>query len=127
MSDAILTITGRLTAEPQLRFIPSGDAVASFTVAQNERKLDKATGQWVDGEAMFIKVEAWRQLAEGAAERLEKGSLVTVTGNLKPDNYTKDGVERKGFKLVAKDIGASVRAKKQSSQPQQQQLQEVDW
>lgn len=124
MTDAILTITGRLTADPQLRFIPSGDAVVSFTVAQNERKLDKATGQWVDGEAMFVKVEAWRQLAEGAAERLEKGSLVTVTGNLKPDNYEKDGEKRKGFKLVAKDIGASVRAKKQAPQ---QQLQEVDW
>ena len=124
MSEAVLTITGRLTADPELRFIPSGDAVVKFSVAQNERKLDKQSGQWVDGEAMFIKVEAWRQLAEGAAEALERGSLVTVVGTLKPDNYEKDGQKRIGFKLVAKEIGASVRARK-NVEPKVEQ--EVAW
>ena len=78
---AIATMTGRLTAVPQLRFIPSGDAVASFTVAYTKRKFDKATNTWSDdGEALFMNVTAWKQLAEGAAEHLDKGDLVTVPG-----------------------------------------------
>lgn len=107
-----ITISGRLTADPKLRFIPAGDAVASFSVAVNERKLDKATGQWVDGEVLFLDVEAWRQLGEGAAERLERGSFVTVVGTLRPNNWTKDGVEKKGMKVVATEIGLTVRASK---------------
>ena len=118
---ATVTISGRLTADPQLRFIPSGDAVASFTVAHNERKLDKQTGQWVDGEPLFIKVEAWRQLGEGAAETLAKGSPVIVVGVLKPDNWEKDGETRKSIKLVATEVGASVRARKSvAAQPVQE-------
>lgn len=115
-----MTISGRLTADPQLRFIPSGDAVASFTVAQNDRRYDKATNQWVDGEALFLKVEAWRQLGEGAAEQLRKGDAVVVVGTLKPDNWEKDGQKRIGFKLVAEDIGASVRARKRAEEAAQE-------
>jgi single-strand DNA-binding protein len=107
-----ISISGRLTADPQLRFIPSGDAVVSFTVAQNDRKYDKATGQWVDGETLFLKVEGWRMIAEGAAETLRKGDAVVVMGTLKPDNYEKNGEKRYGMKLVADEIGASVRARK---------------
>lgn len=106
-----LIVVGRLVADPQLRFLPTGDAVASFTVAQNNRRYDKATSQWVDDEALFMKVECWRQLAEGAADALHKGSEVVVVGDLKPDNYEKDGVKKFGVKLSAKAVGASVRAR----------------
>lgn len=112
-----ISIAGRLTADPQLRFIKSGDAVVSFTVAQNDRKYDKATGQWVDGEPLFMKVEAWRLIAEGAADQLHKGDAVVVIGVLKPDNWEKDGQKRQGFKIVADEIGASVRARKRVEQP----------
>lgn len=118
------TISGRLTADPQLRFIPSGDAVATFTVAQNDRKYDKATNSWVDGETLFIKVDAWRQLGEGAAERLAKGDLVVVTGTLKPESWEKDGQKRTSIKLVADEIGVSVRARKTAAA---QPVQEPVW
>ena len=129
MNAATITISGRLTHDPKLRFIPSGDAVASFSVAVNERKFDKATGQWVEGEALFLEVEAWRQLGEGAAERLERGSFVTVVGTLRPNNWTKDdGVEKKGMKVVATEIGLTVRASKPASSARQATaVQEPAW
>lgn len=114
-------VSGRLTADPQLRFIKSGDAVVSFTVAQNDRKYDKSTGQWVDGETLFLKVEAWRLVAEGAAEALHKGDSVVVIGSLKPDNYEKNGEKRYGVKLIADEVGLSVRARKAVQQQPEQQ------
>ena len=111
---AIATMTGRLTAVPQLRFIPSGDAVASFTVAYTKRKFDKATNTWSDdGEALFMNVTAWKQLAEGAAEHLDKGDLVTVTGELQQRSWEKDGQKHTRIELVAKEIGKTVRARKE--------------
>lgn len=112
---ASITISGRLTADPKLRFIPSGDAVASFSVAVNDRKLDKSTGQWVDGEPLFVNVEAWRQLGEGAADKLSRGSVVTVVGTLKPDNWEKNGEQRKSVKIVATEVGLSVRSVKSAA------------
>lgn len=121
-----ITIVGRLTADPQLRFLPTGDAVASFTVAQNNRRFDKATSQWVDDEALFMRVECWRQLAEGAADGLHKGSEVVVVGELKPDNYEKDGQKRFGVKLAAKSVGASVRARREAA-PAETRQEEMAW
>lgn len=128
MSDAVMTISGRLTADPQLRFIPSGDAVASFTVAHSKRKFDKQTNTWSDdGDPLFMNVSAWKQLGEGAADMLHKGDAVIVTGEVRQRNWEKDGVKRTSVELVAKEIGLSVRAKRQQSVEPQQQLQEVEW
>ena len=112
---AIATVSGRLTADPQLRFIPSGDAVASFTVAHTKRKFDKQTSTWADdGEPLFMSVTAWKQLAEGAAEKLEKGSFVTVTGELQQRSWEKDGQKHSRIELIAKEIGLTVRARKEA-------------
>lgn len=128
MSDAVMTISGRLTADPQLRFIQSGDAVASFTVAHSKRKFDKATNTWSDdGDPLFMNVSAWKQLGEGAADMLHKGDAVIVTGEVRQRNWEKDGVKRTSVELVAKEVGLSVRAKKSQSAEPQQQLQEVEW
>lgn len=128
MSDAVMTISGRLTADPQLRFIPSGDAVASFTVAHSKRKFDKQTNTWSDdGDPLFMNVSAWKQLGEGAADMLHKGDAVIVTGEVRQRNWEKDGVKRTSVELVAKEVGLSVRAKRQQSSESQQQLQEVEW
>lgn len=114
---AAISFTGRLTADPELKYTPSGAAVVNFSVAVNERKFDRSTNQWVDGEAMYLNVEAWKQLAEGAGEALTRGSLVTITGELKPDNWEKDGQKRTGFKVSANEIGASVKGFKPSERP----------
>ena len=128
MSDATMTISGRLTADPQLRFIPSGDAVASFTVAHSKRKFDKQTNTWSDdGDPLFMNVSAWKQLGEGAADMLKKGDAVIVTGEVRQRNWEKDGQKRTSVELVAKEVGLSVRAKRQQSSEPQQQLQEVEW
>lgn len=124
MSDAVMTISGRLTADPQLRFTPGGDAVASFSVAHSERKLDKATNTWSDsGDPLFVNVSAWKQLGEGAAETLRKGDSVIVTGKVVQKNWEKDGVKRSSIELVAKEIGLSVRARKAAAP----QMAEVEW
>lgn len=123
---AIVTITGRLTADPVLRFTQTGDSVASFSVAHTERKFDRATSQWVDsGEPLYLNVSAFKQLAEGAAETLTKGDSVTVVGKLKQRSYdAKDGSRRTVFELVADEIGRSVRARKGAPQ---QPVQEPAW
>ena len=83
--DTTLTITGNLTADPELRFTDSGIGVAAFTVAASRRIYDQASGQWKDGDTLFLRCSAWRNLAEHAAETLEKGMRVIVTGRLTPD------------------------------------------
>lgn len=105
-----VTLTGRLTDDPKLNFLPSGEAVAEFTVACNERRLDRATNTWVDDDnPLYLSVTAWRRLGEGAAESLRKGSLVTVHGRLKADSWEQDGQKRTKVKVVADEIGSSVR------------------
>lgn len=126
MSDATMMISGRLTADPQLRFIPSGDAVATFTVAHSKRKYDKATNTWSDdGNPLFMRVSAWRQLAEGAADALHKGDAVVVVGEVQQRDWEKDGVKRTSVELVAREVGLSVRSRKGA--PVAAQQQEVDW
>lgn len=105
-----ITIRGRLTADPELRYTPAGDALARFTVASNDRRKD-AAGQWVDGDTLFMPVTAWRQLAEGAAESLRKGASVVVVGKLQQRSWEKDGQTRSRIEMTADEIGLSVRVK----------------
>jgi single-strand DNA-binding protein len=104
---AQVTIIGRLTKDPDLRFTPSGDAVASFSVAVNERIKDG--NEWKDGEPSYYEVKAWRKLAEQTAETLTKGNRVVVTGKMKIDKYeAKDGTTRYSTVVTADDIGKSI-------------------
>ena len=81
--DITVTVIGNLTNDPELRFTPSGAAVASFTVASSSRVLDKTTNEWKDGEAVFMRCSVWRQYAENVAESLTKGTRVIVSGRLR--------------------------------------------
>lgn len=93
--ETILTLVGNLTSDPELRFTPSGVAVAKFTVASTPRTFNKATNEWADGETLFISCSVWRQAAENAAESLTKGMRVIVQGRLKARSYeTKEGEKR---------------------------------
>jgi single-strand DNA-binding protein len=104
-----ITMIGTLTAAPELRFTPSGAAVVNFTVASNERRLDKDTGQWVDGDATFLRCNLWRQPAENVAESLDKGQRVIVTGQLKQRSYEKDGQKRTAYELEVSEVGPSLK------------------
>ena len=105
-----LTIIGNLTAAPELRFTNSGVPVASFTVASTPRTFDKQSGEWRDGEALFMRCSAWRDLAENVAESLTKGARVIVQGRLQQRSYTdKEGNQRTGIDLQADEVGASLR------------------
>lgn len=109
MSDNTLTITGNLPDAPELRFTQSGIAVASFTVMQTKR--EKQGDQYVDGAKNGLRVTVWRDMAENVAESLVKGSRVTVTGRLEPQNWQdrETGANRYGWELVADDVAASLR------------------
>ena len=85
--DTTLTITGNLTADPELRFTGAGTAVAAFTVAASRRVYDQAAGNWKDSDTLFLRCSAWRELADHAAETLTKGTRVIVTGRLKQRSY----------------------------------------
>jgi single-strand DNA-binding protein len=105
-----ITIAGTLVADPELRFLESGAAVASFTVAANERRLDTASGQWVDKGATFLRCTAWRQLGEHVSESLSKGVRVLVTGVLRQREWTTDtGEKRSAFDVDVTEIGASLK------------------
>ena len=92
-----ITVVGNLTADPELRFTPSGAAVANFTVASTPRTFDKQTNEWKDQETLFLNCSVWRQAAENAAESLQRGMRVIVTGRLKARSYeTRDGEKRTG-------------------------------
>lgn len=109
MTDNTFTITGNLTADPELRFIPSGAAVVNFTIASTPRVYDKATKEWRDGDALFMRCTAWRELAENIAESLSRGARVVATGELEQRSYeTKEGEKRSVVELKVKDIGPSL-------------------
>ena len=109
MNETALTITGSLTADPELRFTPAGIAVANFTVASNARRFDKATNGYVDVEPIFLRCTAWRTTAENIAESLTRGVRVIVTGNLKSNSYeTRDGEKRTSLELNVTEVGASL-------------------
>jgi single-strand DNA-binding protein len=108
--ETILTVIGNLTSDPTLTFTPSGHAVASFTVASTPRKFDKATNQWTDCEALFMRCNIWRQAAENVAETLTRGARVIVSGRLKQRSYeTADGEKRTVVELEADEVGPSLK------------------
>ena len=108
--ETIITLVGNLTADPELRFTPSGAPVANFTVASTPRTFDRATSEWKDGDAMFINCSVWRQAAENAAETLTKGMRVIVQGRLKSRSYeTREGERRTVFEIEVDEIGPSLR------------------
>jgi single-strand DNA-binding protein len=105
-----ITVVGNLTADPELRFTPSGAAVANFTVASTPRNFDRNTNEWKDGEALFLNCSVWRQAAENVAESLVRGSRVVVQGNLKARSYeTREGEKRTVFEVDVQEIGPSLK------------------
>lgn len=108
--ETIITIVGNLTADAELRYTPSGAAVSNFTVASTPRTFDKATNEWKDGDALFMRCNAWRQLAENVAESLTRGARVVVTGRLKQRSFeTKEGDKRTVVELDVDEIGPSLK------------------
>jgi single-strand DNA-binding protein len=108
--DTVITVVGNLTADPELRFTPSGAAVANFTVASTPRTFDKNSNEWKDGEALFLRCSVWRQAAENVAESLQKGMAVIVQGRLKQRSYeTKEGEKRTVYELDVDEVGPSLR------------------
>ena len=105
-----ITLVGNLTADPELRFTPSGAAVANFTVASTPRTFDRQTNEWRDGDAMFLSCAVWRQAAENVAESLQKGMRVIVSGRLKSRSYeTREGEKRTVFEVDVDEIGPALR------------------
>ena len=108
--DTPITVVGNLVADPELRFIPSGAAVANFRIASTPRTFNRETNQWEDGEALFLSCNCWRQMAENVAESLTKGMRVVVTGKLKQRSYqTKEGENRTVFEVEVDEVGPSLK------------------
>lgn len=108
--DTTITVVGNLTADPELRFTPSGAAVANFTVASTPRIYDRQSGEWKDGEALFLRCNIWREAAENVAESLTRGSRVIVTGRLKQRSFeTREGEKRTVMEVEVEEIGPSLR------------------
>ena len=109
-NETTLTIIGNLTQDLELRFTPSGAAVANFTVAATPKSFDRNKNEWVDGETLFQRCSLWKDAAENAAESLQKGMRVVVTGRLKSRSYdTKEGEKRTVVELEVDEIGPSLR------------------
>ena len=107
--ETIVTVVGNLTNDPELRFTPSGAAVANFTVASTPRFFDKQSNEWKDGDPLYLACNVWRQAAENVAESLVKGSRVIVSGRLKQRSYeTKDGQKRTVIEMEVDEIGPSL-------------------
>ncbi len=108
--ETIITLVGNLTADPELRFTPSGAPVANFTVASTPRTFDRQTSEWKDGDAMFLNCSVWRQAAENVAESLTKGMRVIVQGRLKSRSYeTREGERRTVFEVEVEEIGPALK------------------
>lgn len=108
--ETLVTVIGNLTTDPELRFTPSGAAVANFTVASTPRTFDRESGSWRDGEAMFLRCSLWRQYAENVAESLGRGERVVVQGRLRQRSYdTKEGEKRTVTELDVDEIGPALR------------------
>lgn len=108
--DTEITVIGNLTADPELRFTPSGSAVANFQIASTPRTLDRQSNEWKDGETLFLRASIWREAAENVAESLQKGMRVIVQGRLKSRSYdTKEGEKRTVMELEVDEIGPSLR------------------
>ncbi|MGA9101842.1 single-stranded DNA-binding protein [Aeromicrobium sp.] len=105
-----ITVIGNLTDDPELKFTPSGAAVANFTVASTPRTFDRQTNEWKDGDALFLRCAAWRQMAENVAESLQKGQRVMVTGALKIRNFERqDGSKGTSVEINVEEVGPSLK------------------
>ncbi len=107
--ETTITVIGNLTADPELRYLNSGAAVAKFTVASTPRTFDKTANEWKDGDALFLTCSAWRQMAENVAESLTRGARVIVSGWLRQRSYEKDGQKRTVIELEVDEIGPSLK------------------
>ncbi|MDO5721709.1 MAG: single-stranded DNA-binding protein [Actinomycetaceae bacterium] len=108
--ETVITLVGNLTADPELRYTASGAPVANFTVASTPRNFDRNTGQWQDGDTLFVRCSVWRDVAENVAESLRKGMRVIVQGRLTQRSYeTRDGQQRTSIELQVDEIGPSLR------------------
>ena len=108
--DTVITIVGNLTGDPELRFTPSGAAVANFTVASTPRAFDRQSNEWKDGETLFMRCSVWRDAAENVAESLQRGMRVVVQGRLKSRSYeTKEGEKRTVVEMEVDEVGPSLR------------------
>ena len=108
--ETIITLVGNLTGDPELRFTPSGAAVANFTVASTPRTFDRQSNEWKDGETLFMRCSIWRDAAENVAESLTRGARVVVTGRLKSRSYeTKEGEKRTVLEMDVDEVGPSLR------------------
>jgi single-strand DNA-binding protein len=108
--ETTITVVGNLTNDPELRFTPSGSAVANFTIASTPRTFDRQSNEWKDGETLFLRASVWREAAENVAESLTKGMRVIVSGRLKSSSYeTKVGEKRTVIELEVDEIGPSLR------------------
>jgi len=108
--DTVITIIGNLTGDPELRFTPSGAAVANFTVASTPRQFDKSSNDWKDGETLFMRCSVWRDAAENVAESLQRGTRVLVSGRLKSRSYeTKEGEKRTVVEMDVDEVGPSLK------------------
>ena len=108
--DTVITVIGNITGDPELRFTPSGAAVANFTVASTPRQFDRQSNEWKDGEALFMRCSVWRDAAENVAESLQRGTRVIVSGRLKSRSYeTKEGEKRTVIEMEVDEVGPSLR------------------
>jgi single-strand DNA-binding protein len=109
--ETVITIIGNLVDDPELRFTPSGAAVANFRIASTPRTFDRQSGEWRDGETLFLTCSVWRQAAENVAESLQKGMRVVVQGRLKQRSFeTREGEKRTVFELDVDEVGPSLRS-----------------
>ncbi|MEQ6900859.1 single-stranded DNA-binding protein [Nocardioides sp. YIM 152588] len=108
--ETVITVVGNLVDDPELRFTPSGAAVANFRIASTPRTFDRQSNEWKDGEALFLSCAVWRQMAENVAETLQKGMRVVVQGRLKSRQYeTREGEKRTAFEIDVEEVGPSLR------------------
>jgi single-strand DNA-binding protein len=108
--ETVITVVGNLTGDPELRFTPSGAAVANFTIANTPRTFDRQTNEWKDGDTLFLNCSIWRQAAENVAESLQKGMRVVAQGRLKQRSYeTREGEKRTVVELDVEEVGPSLK------------------
>jgi len=108
--DTTITIIGNLVGDPELRYTPTGQAVATFRVASTPRYMDRATNEWKDGDSLFLSCNVWRQAAENVAESLTRGMRVIVSGRLRQRSYeTKEGEKRTVYEVEVDEVGPSLR------------------
>jgi single-strand DNA-binding protein len=108
--ETVITVVGNLVDDPELRFTPSGAAVANFRIASTPRTFDKQTNEWKDGDSLFLSCSVWRQAAENVAESLQRGMRVVVSGRLKSRTYeTREGEKRTVFEIEVEEVGPSLK------------------